>query len=187
MPSGGIRAGCSWCRVTEKMKRKEREMDMNQRSEESIDDLEDSMSYSVHGSEGADALRKHALKRILEQRNATKPSVSKSLPSVVSGTNETSKPKELKTQPEKTVVSQAEVLPLHKDNLSQELSASENLLIGSAQHLHKLMRGLVREDQDTAIHLYDVERVMASVACAKQIGDLLKAAIEVKKYQRGDD
>lgn len=159
---------------------------MNQRRDESIDDLEDSMSYSVHGSEGADALRKHALKRVLEQRNATRPSVSRSLPSAVSGTIETPKLSESKTLPEKTVASQPEVLPLQQETFEKELSASENLLIGSAQHLHKLMKGLVRENQDTGIQLYEVDRVMASVACAKQIGDLLKAAIEVKKYQQGE-
>lgn len=120
-------------------------------------------------------------KKIEEQRSFMRQKDMKKDKLEISGTVQTSLQREKKLKKDETKEIQQENLLEHKENSEQELLTSQHLLMKSSNHLFKLMKGLVRNDQDTSIQLYDVDRVMASVACAKQITEMAKAAWTIEQ------
>ena len=69
-------------------------------------------------------------------------------------------------------------------NLSKELSHSLNSLTNLETELFQTMKGLRSSQPDTAVKLYDPERVQTALECAKQIINSKRMKLDLFKFAR---
>lgn len=69
-------------------------------------------------------------------------------------------------------------------DLKKEVSQSINLLNQSEAELFESMKGLRSSQPDTAIKLYDPERVQTAVLCGRSIVDSMKTKLEILKFAK---
>lgn len=79
------------------------------------------------------------------------------------------------------------VIPLEdftakSQNLITEASQSINLLSLSENELFNSMKGLRHSQPDTAVKLYDPDRVQTAVLCGRQIAESMKTKLELMKF-----
>lgn len=78
----------------------------------------------------------------------------------------------------------SEELQENSINLGQEVSHSISSLNASGKELFSLMRGLRSDLPETAVRLYEPDRVQTAVACAHQIVNTMKMKLELLKFHR---
>jgi hypothetical protein len=69
-------------------------------------------------------------------------------------------------------------------NLNQEVLHSVNSLNDLGQELFSSMKGLRSNQPDTAVKLYDPERVHTAIACANQIVHVARAKLDLLKFAK---
>lgn len=69
-------------------------------------------------------------------------------------------------------------------NLSKELSHSVNSLTNLETELFQTMKGLRSSQPDTAVKLYDPERVQSALECAKQIINSKRMKLDLFKFTK---
>lgn len=65
--------------------------------------------------------------------------------------------------------------------LNREKLLSTSLVDDSMNHLHGLMKGVIRVPKEDAVMLLDPERVKTAVMCAAEIRNLMKIKVEAAK------